>query len=168
MMRQTESREYLEAEASYHQFFLAPLDTTPVYDGRDTGPVAGVVDGGTALIVYTGCMDGVVHLTVSLADAPPPADDSWEVQETVSITIDAPLYIWAPTGGFARRVDGDPWFLQPKKVGPHRFRVSARGRGEDYAEYTITSPEHFLIQVWPETSLRPRETARDDGFGLDA
>lgn len=167
-MRQTGRREHLEVEASYHQFFLAPLDTTPIYDGRDTGPAVGVVDDNTALIVFTGCTDGNVHLSISLEEAPPPTEDSWEVQESVSITIDSPLYIWAPNGDFARRVDGSPWFLEPKKSGPHRVRVSARGRGEDYAEYTLTSPEVFLIQIWAETSLLPRETVRDDGFGMGA
>lgn len=127
-----------------------------------------VVDEGTALIVFTGCTDGIVHLTISLSDTPPISNGSWEVQESVSISVDTPLYIWAPTGDFTRRVDGSPWFLEPKKAGPHRVRVSARGRGEDYAEYTRTSPEHFLIQIWPETSLGPRETARDDGFGMGA
>lgn len=168
MMRQTGSPEHLEAEASYHQVFLAPLNTTPIYDGRDIGPVLGVVDECTALILFTGCTDGIVHLTISLEDVPPLADDSWEVQESVSITIDTPLYIWSPTGAFTRRADGSPWFLEPKKTGPHRVRVSARGRGEDNAEYTLTSPEHFLIQIWPETSLHLRETLRDDGFGMGA
>lgn len=95
-MRQTGSREHLEVVADCHQFFLAPLDNTPVYDGRGTGPVVGVVDGCTALIVLTGCNDGIVHLTISLEDAPSPAEDSWEVQESVSIIIDTPVYIWAP------------------------------------------------------------------------
>lgn len=170
MMRQTGGQGELEAQAAYHQFFLAPLDTTPVYDGRDTGPVAGVVEGGTALIVYTGCTDGTVHLTTSLEDASPPAEGSWEAQESVSIAIDTPLYIWGPTVDFPRREDGGPWVLEPRKPGPHRVRVSARGRGDDYGEYRLASlpVEHYLIQLWPEASLRPRETMRDDGFGIGA
>lgn len=163
-------RHELDAEASYHQFFLAPLGASPVYDGMDAGTLASVVDGGTALIVLTGCTDGIVHVTVSLEDAAPAPEDSWEVQEAVSLRMGAPLFSWAPTGDFTRAVDGNPWCLEPGKPGPHRVRVSARGRGENYASYSHALPatEHYLIQIWPEERLRPRETMRDDGFGLDA
>lgn len=116
----------LEAEASYHQFFLAPFGASPVYDGRDAGPL-------------------------------------------VSVNIGTPLYSWAPTADFARRSDAEPWFLEPKTPGPHRVRVSARERGGNYASYSRTSPgtEQYLIQIWPEPGMRPRETVKDDGFGLD-
>lgn len=159
----------LEAEAGYHQFFLAPLGASPVYDSLDFGPLAGVVDGGTSLIVLTGCTDGNVHVRVSLGDSAPPAEDSWEAQESVSLHIRTRLYMWAPTGDFARRTDAEPWFLEPLTPGPHRVRVSARGRGENYAAYMLTSPatEHYLIQFWPEPDMRPRESVLDDGFGLD-
>jgi hypothetical protein len=148
------------AHASYHQVFLAPLEAAPVYDGQDAGAVVSLVPvahDDVALIVTTGCADGPVHITIETGSAPLPVDDAWEVQEAVSLIIGKPLYISSPT--WARVFDP---VMSPTTPGPHRVRVSARGRTLDYDASATRSDEYYLIQAWPEPQLRPREAIRDN------
>lgn len=160
------AREEHPVEASYHQVFLAPFDTSPVYDGQDAGPLVSLVrvtDEDSALIVTTGCANGPVLVTIDLGTAPLPVDDTWEAQEEVSLVLRRPLHIWSPTW------TGDPVtrtpVLTPTTPGPHRVRVSARGRRSHYDAVAFTVSEHYLVQAWPEPWLRPRETTRDDHPG---
>lgn len=158
----------LTVEVDYHQFFLAPFGISPVYDGIDAGPVASVVEAGTALIVSTGCASGVVVLEISLLAEAPPGDGTWEAQESVSVWIREPLYLTAPTHGFALGADGSPWRLAPRTPGPHRVRVGARGRGSNPDSHVMGGPsgERYRLQIWPDSRLRARETTLDDGFGI--
>ncbi|MDJ0312756.1 hypothetical protein [Arthrobacter sp. H35-D1] len=52
----------------------------------------------------------------------------------------------------------------------HQFFLARIDATPVYGKYRLTSPpvEHYLIQIWPETGIRPRETVRDDGFGVGA
>ncbi len=50
--------------------------------------------------------------------------------------------------------------------GPHRVRVSARGRTGRVDASVETASEHYLVEAWPEPGLRARETLRDDGVSM--
>jgi hypothetical protein len=150
------------AQASYRQLFLAPPGVSPVYDGRDSGPLVSVTDDATALIVLTGCAGGPVGVVIDTGIVPPPPESAgWEVCEAVSIAVARPLHLTSPTWtGLIRPV------IAATSPGPHRVRVSARGRGANVDLSVLTPSESYLIEVWPEAEMRPRETLRDDGVSL--
>ncbi len=75
----------------------------------------------------------------------------------MSLVIGKPLYVSSPT--WAQVFDP---VISPTRPGPHRVRVSARGRTLDYDASATRANEHYLIQAWPEPRLRPRESIRDD------
>lgn len=161
MSEDDRGREHL-VWASYHQVFLAPVGVSPIYDGRDSGPLISVTDDTTALIIITGCADGPVLMATRARQAPPPATDAdWEVQESVSIVITEPLRLSSPTWSELY----EP-VITPDKSGPHRVRVSARGRITNVDLSVATASEHYLIETWPEPVLRARETLRDDGIRI--
>lgn len=160
-------------EASYHQVLLASLNSAPVLDPADVAVVATVVDDHAALVITTGCTDGPVAVQIQVfASRPPdPPEDAlrdWEVCEAVSLMITGPVGMWGPTTGFPD--PSEPEVFTPARPGAHRVRVSGRGRGVDYAAYLppdSVPDERFLIEIWPEEHLRPRETYRSDGHRLD-
>ena len=163
--------EDLVVDASYHQVFLAPMDTSPVYDEAAAGTLVCVVDDQTSLIVTTGCMDGPVRLTIRLHSARPSEQDAWEVREEASIRISEPLLTWSPIGVPLGAENFNRPVLTPLASGPHRVRVSGRGRGtrkDEYVSSTEAPTEHYLIEVWPEATLRERVTAFDDGNGVSS
>ncbi len=143
--------------ASVHQLLLAPLNVSPIFDGQDTGPLVSVTDNATALIILTGCADGPVRLTTELLAEPPSATDTWEVQESVSITISEPLHLSSPTW-----TEMHEPVLVPHSPGTHRVRVSARGRRHHYDQSVTEVSEHYLIQAWPQSQPEPRQTHGDD------
>jgi hypothetical protein len=116
-------REHL-VYASYHQLFLAPVGVSPIFDSRDSGPLVSVTDNAAALIIVTGCADGPVLVTTRVTPGPPSqVDAGWEAQESVSIVIGEPLRLSSPTWTALH----EP-VITPSVPGPHRVRVSARGR----------------------------------------
>lgn len=148
--------------ASYHQLFLAPVGVSPIYDGRDSGPLVSVTDDAAALIIVTGCADGPVLVTTRVTPGPPSgADAGWEAQESVSIAVGEPLRLSSPTWTALH----EP-VITPSVPGPHRVRVSARGRTGRVDASVETASEHYLVEAWPEPGLRARETLRDDGVGM--
>lgn len=157
-MSEPARQEHL-VQASYHQVFLAPLGAAPIFDGRDAGTLASLVQvgGDVALILTTGCADGPVLVTVETAAEQKPAEAGWEVQEAVSLVIGKPLYVSSPT--WAKVFDP---VISPAVPGPYRVRVSARGRTANYDTSTGSLDERYLVQAWPETRLRPREVSLDD------
>lgn len=156
-----QSREQL-AYASYHQLFLAPLGTSPIYDGEDAGPLVAVTDGGTAVIVVTGCANGPVLIAIELIDADADISSGWEVQEEVDLTITGALHLSSPTWGtMFERVH-----VEPRRPGLHRLRVSGRGRHTN-PDFSVFEPtEHYLIQAWPSETPAPRVVLLDDGAGV--
>jgi hypothetical protein len=76
-------------------------------------------------------------------------------------------------------MDGDPLRLSsptwtalhepviiPSVPGPHRVRVSARGRTGHVDASVETPSEHYLVEAWSQLGLHDRETLRDDGVSM--
>lgn len=164
---------------AWHQLYLVPFDTSPQFVGDGAGTLVAVATEPGHLIVRTGCATGPVRVSLTAHPAPPESaperapggaaggssgdaaggDGSWEAVEEVSLPITTPLFWSSPDPGFD--LPRDPAFT-PDTPGPHRVRVSARGRNRAFDE-AITEPvEDYLIQVWPEPDLRSPEVLRSD------
>jgi len=103
-------------------------------------------------VVHAGQHYGPAELVVHRCDSPGPlADDMDEIVE-VSVVSDGPLQV--------AELYGAPVVTLAETPGSYRLRLSARGRAEGEARYTVEDPadlcEHYLIDIWPA----PPSTAR--------
>jgi hypothetical protein len=84
--------------ADYHQLYLAPAETYPVFDPARPDDLVQVAPDRRSLIIVTGIAMGPVTLDVDLLDAP---DDDAGADGTEksagALIIDQPLYLLAPT-----------------------------------------------------------------------
>lgn len=78
----------------------------------------------------------------------------------MGVTIREPLHLTSPT-----RSELHDAVLTPDTPGPHRVRVSSRGRRTHVDESVMTPGEHCLIELWPEPELRAGELFLYDGIG---
>jgi len=141
--------------ASYHQVFLAPMGSSPVFAaGGDPNGLLLVDPANHALIITTGLADGPVWLTVELASVPPSQPstppEEWESLAEVSSELGEPLLVFSPLWTPVRSP-----VLTPDRPGLHRVRATARGRSIQVDLRTSTPTEEFVITVWPESEARP-------------
>ena len=94
-MRGTSGARVLEVSAGYHQIFLTPFGSQPLFGEHTGGVLLGVAPDRRALIIMTGCADGPVSIELRNLDEEPPAPPgSFEVQESVSLIIDESLCLF--------------------------------------------------------------------------
>lgn len=147
--------------AGYHQLFLAPLGSSPVYDGGGPGTLVSLTDNGTGMIVLTGSADGPVLLAIELYDVAVDSGTAWEVQEEVDLSIADALQLSSPT--WTKLFEP---VLEPRRPGLHRVRVCGRGRHTNPDLSVFEPTEHYLIQAWPSDTPAPRVILLDDGAGF--
>ncbi|HON74362.1 MAG: hypothetical protein WAW82_13805 [Candidatus Lutibacillus vidarii] len=157
---------------AWHQLYLVPFDVSPQFVGDGVGTLIAAAAEPGHLIVRTGCATGPVRVTltslptppVAVSDAPAggavDAEDPWEAIEEVSLPVCEPLFWSSPDPGFDLPAEAA---FTPQSPGPHRFRVSARGRLTAYDEAIVDPVEEYLVQVWPEPALRAAVAERSDG-----
>ncbi|MBT0565651.1 hypothetical protein [Williamsia sp. CHRR-6] len=121
------------------------------------------------LLSFTAMSDlRYVGVRSQLHDSAPTLEiENWDDSGEVSITYDfAATFGFQEFAGPAEYVDG---VLKTFQVPPgtYRVRVYSRGRGEvsrdipevpDQPRTPDTHVEQFLIQLWPDTTIRPPET----------
>ena len=157
-------------DVDFHLLLLKPFDTNPLYLCEGAGTLIGVAEDPEHLIVVTGCASGPVrasltaHLT-SLGDAAPATPSgvaAWEAVEEVSLPVSRPLF-WSSADSTLRPGDlpSEPAFV-PAAPGPHRVRVSARGRNLAYDLVVAEPVEDYHLDVWPEPRLRDPEVLLRD------
>ncbi|WP_323098125.1 hypothetical protein [Intrasporangium sp. YIM S08009] len=157
----------LQILAAWHQIYLTPFDASPQFVGDGLGTLVAAASEPAHLIVRTGCATGPVRVNLMALLGPPegalePARDEpepWEALEEISVPITVPLFWSSPDPGLD--LPRDPAFI-PKLPGPHRVRVSARGRNRAF-DLAIDEPvEDYLVQLWPERTMREPEVLRSD------
>lgn len=148
--------------AGYHQIFLLPLESQPIFGEHVGGVLVGVACESRALILLTGCADGPVSIELRALTQEIAVDSTgYDVAEAASLIIDEPLNMFGPTAEA-----GGVWnVFEPQTPGPHRIRVQGLGRGLAPDLSVVTPVEKYLIEIWPEPDLRPFETTLDDGRG---
>ncbi|MCQ4120008.1 hypothetical protein [Rhodococcus tibetensis] len=102
-------------------------------------------------IIKTGVSGGLVDVTVSMLDAEPPMDTSWDdINEGDLRTTEGGVYV---AGGysFENIIPGRSDGLTPQGPTAHRVRVSASGRALKYDE--IGDDEKYLIEMWPTSEV---------------
>jgi hypothetical protein len=144
---------------AWHQLYLAPFDTSPQFVGAGAGTLVAVAEVPGHLIVRTGCATGPVRATLTVhsaspevaLDGGPGGTGPWEAVEEVSMPVTEPLFWFSPDPGLDLPTEAA---FAPATPGPHRFRISARGRNLAYDLAILEPVEDYLIQVWPEPDLR--------------
>lgn len=141
-----------QIEVSYHQFFLAPTDCSPIFDHATVGPLLALDPRyPDAVIIFTGCSDGPVNVTVHTGQEPLPSlaasATGWEVGEQVTITIHNELYLVPLMGNTPA-----PLAFTPQTPGLHLVRVLARGHTTNYDIPTWVPTEDYEITITPVTA----------------
>lgn len=153
--------------AAWHQVFLTPFDTSPEFVGDGVGTLIAEASEPEHLIVRTGCATGPVRVSLVARTTSPQAGlesvgeelGPWEAREEVSLPINRPLFWSSPDPG--PDLPRDPAFI-PQAPGPHRVRVSARGRNRAFDAAILEPVEDYLVQVWPELAMRGPEVLSSD------
>ncbi len=144
---------------AWHQLYLTPFDTSPQFVGDGIGTLVAVAADDRHLIVRTGCANGPVRVSLAAHSASPgevlPAAPGvagpWEAVEEVSLPVLEPLFWSSPDPG--PDLPRDAAFT-PSTPGPHRIRVSARGRNMAFDLAVVKPVEDYHLDVWPEPYLR--------------
>ncbi len=148
---------------SSHQFYLAPQGVVPIMGDGEIGPVFMTVD--DALLVSTGISMGDTPVAFATGVPEPLGglpETGWEMSEEASLNLTGDLFL---TG-----IDGFEHVLAfTVTPGPHRVRVSCRGRTLYYDGTLMGEPgepvEEYRITVW-EAEPGPREVGGNDGMDL--
>lgn len=153
--------EKATVDTSSHQFNLSPQGVMPIYGDGQIGPVFMTLS--DADLVRTGIAYGMVPVHF-LTAVPEPLgglpEDGWEMSEEASLDLTGDLFL------------NDVDYLQHVLAftvtpGPHRIRVSCRGRTLSYDGTQSEDPndpvEEYLITVWP-AEPGPREVGGNDGM----
>jgi len=130
--------------ADYHQVYLAPAETYPVFDPARPDDLVQVAPDRRSLIIVTGIAMGPITLDVDLLDAPEDAGVEATQQATGALIIDQPLYLLAPT------IDTgvpDPVFAPPH-AGTYAFRITATDRTTYYDQFVREPVEFYRIHFW--------------------
>jgi hypothetical protein len=112
-----------------------------------TGAQGFVHFGAGGAIIKTGVSGGLVDVTVSMLDAEPPVDTSWDdISEGDLRTTEGGVYV---AGGysFENVIPGGSGGFTPRGPTAHRVRVSASGRALKYDE--LGDDEKYLVEMWP-------------------
>ena len=137
--------------ADYHQLYLAPAETFPVFDPAQADALVQVAPDRRSLIIVTGIAMGPVTLDVDLVD--PPGDDHEHAgtagvdrteQAIGALLIDEPLYLLAPT------IDTgvpDPVF-RPPHPGTYSFSITTLDRSRHYDHFVEEPVESYKILFW--------------------
>lgn len=145
---------------AWHQLYLVPFDVHAQFAGDGAGTLIAAATEPGHLIVRTGCATGPVHATLLPLTRPPRESPDgpvagharlWEAVEEVSLPVTEPLFWSSPDPGPDLPTAAA---FTPHAAGPHRVRVSARGRLLAFDEALVEPVEEYLVQVWPEQRLR--------------
>jgi hypothetical protein len=132
--------------ADYHQLYLAPAETYPVFDPARADDLVQLAPDRRSLIIITGIAMGPVTLDVDLVDTPH-EDAGADGTETAAgaLIIDQPLYLLAPT------IDTgvpDPVFTPPH-AGTYAFTITTTDRRRYYDQFVEEPVESYTIHLRP-------------------
>jgi len=134
--------------ADYHQVYLAPAETYPVFDPARPDDLVQVAPDQRSLIIVTGIAMGPITLDVDLLDTPENAGVEETQQATGVLIIDQPLYLLAPT------IDTgvpDPVF-PPPNAGTYAFRITVSDRTTHFDQFVQEPVEFYRIHLWSPQS----------------
>jgi hypothetical protein len=131
--------------ADYHQVYLAPAETYPVFDPARPDDLVQVAPDRRSLIIVTGIAMGPITLDVDLVDVPDDgAGADGTEQSAGALILDQPLYLLAPT------IDTgvpDPIFTPPH-AGTYAFRITATDRKKFFDQFVEEPVEFYRIHLW--------------------
>jgi hypothetical protein len=131
--------------ADYHQIYLAPAETYPVFDPTRPDDLVQVAPDRRSLIIVTGIAMGPINVDIDLLDDPDTGAGADEAQRaTGTLILDQSLYLLAPT------IDTgvpDPVFTPPH-TGTYAFSISATHRGVLYDQFVQEPTESYRIRLW--------------------
>jgi hypothetical protein len=130
--------------ADYHQLYLAPAETYPVFDPTRPNDLVQVAPDRRSLIIVTGIAMGPVTLDVDLTDGTDDAGADATARATGTLIIEQPLYLLAPT------IDTgvpEPVFT-PAHTGSYAFSITATDRNRYFDQFVQEPVESYHIHLW--------------------
>ncbi|AOW93703.1 hypothetical protein BFN03_16440 [Rhodococcus sp. WMMA185] len=127
----------------HHQFVVGERDA----EYLETVSHGTLLESGSGFVsLYTGIAYGPARITVSLLDHAPAESDpvAWEVAEETTLAAASEIVVSATDGNVAD--------LSPVPGGRYRVRAHARGRDRHYGQEVDHPVEHYLLELWPDST----------------